>query len=87
VERGWTPETLAERAAAAGQPIWLEGSQLTLFYRGEAGSVRVCCGIQMDMYRLPNSDVWALTVENFQLPRAIVTYSFVVEGQHATETR
>lgn len=80
-ECSWTAEALTARAAAAGAPVWLDGDELTFFYRAAAGSVRLCCGIQMDMHQVAQSDVWALTVQQAELPRAIVSYTFFVDDR------
>jgi enterochelin esterase-like enzyme len=80
-ERGWTAEALAARQAAAGVPVWLEGDELSFTFRGPASAVRLCCGIQMDLHRVAGSDMWALTVKNPELPRAIVSYAFFVDEQ------
>lgn len=76
MERGWTPQALMAKLAT-DEPLWLQDDELTFCYRGEAEGVRICCGIQLDMHRLSQSDTWALTVKNTELPRAIVTYSFI----------
>lgn len=77
-ERGWTAEALAAREALAGAPVWLEGDELTFTFCGEAGAVRLCCGIQVNLHRVAGSDAWALTIKNPELPRAIVSYAFFV---------
>lgn len=81
VARGWTAEALAARAATAGASVWLDGDELTFFYRGAAGSVRLCCGIQLDMHQVAQSDVWALTMQQAELPQAIVSYTFFVDDR------
>jgi enterochelin esterase-like enzyme len=79
--RSWTAEILAARTTVAGTPMWLEGDELTFVYHGAARSVRLCCGIQMDMYRVAQTDYWALTVKQAELPRAVVSYTFFVDDQ------
>jgi enterochelin esterase-like enzyme len=50
---------------------------LTFFYQSEAESVRICCGIQLPMQRVADSDFWALTVRIEDLPEAVISYSFI----------
>lgn len=76
-ERGWTPEALAEGVRAASALVWLDGDELTFCYQGAASRVRICCGIQMELHRIGEGEIWVLTVKQNDLTRAIVTYSFI----------
>lgn len=81
LERGWRLETLLERAATAGAPVWLDGDELTFVYQGAATAVRLCCGIQMALHQVAGGDIWALTVQQAELPKAIVSYTFFVDDR------
>jgi enterochelin esterase-like enzyme len=74
-------ERLLERRDQEGASVWADGNTLTFVYVGEAESVEMCCGFQESLTRLPDSNVWVLrkTVEN--LSRAVIGYSFVVNGE------
>ncbi len=77
VDRSWTVDALLARHQAEGSSVWADGDELTFFYQGEAEAFHVCCGIQMPMQRVSGSDCWAVTVRIEELPRAVISYSFI----------
>jgi enterochelin esterase-like enzyme len=77
VDREWTVEALLVRSKQEGSSVWADGEELTFFYQGEAESVRICCGIQLPMQRVGDSDVWALTVHVDELAEAAISYAFI----------
>jgi enterochelin esterase-like enzyme len=77
VDRSWTVDALLARHQAEGSSVWADGDELTFFYQGEAEAVHVCCGIQLPLRRVEDSDLWALTVRIDELPRAVISYTFI----------
>ena len=77
VERSWTAEELLARRSAEQSPVWADDDELTFFYQGEADEVHVCCGIQLPMRRIEDTDLWVLTVRVPDLSRAVIGYAFM----------
>lgn len=74
------PDALLARAQKEGAPIWADGDRITVVYQGEAETVELCCGLQEPLERLPGSDVWVLRRTVSDLHKAVLSYSFVVDG-------
>ncbi len=77
IDRSWTVEALLARREAEGSSVWTDDDELTFFYQGEAEAVHVCCGIQLPMQRVADSDVWALAIRIDELPQAVISYTFI----------
>jgi len=77
VDRSWPMEALLTRSQIEGSSVWADGEELTFFYQGEADSVRICCGIQVPMQQIGDSDAWAVTVHIDELPKAAISYTFI----------
>ena len=69
---------LLERSRSEG-PVWAQGDTLTFVYEGEADSVRLCCGLQESLRRLPESDVWTLSKSIPDLSEGAFSYAFIVD--------
>lgn len=76
VTRSWTAQELMARKTQAGADVWADGDELTFVYEGAADEVRVCCGIELPMQRVPDSDLWVLTVRIEGLAHAVISYAF-----------
>jgi enterochelin esterase-like enzyme len=73
-----TAKALIERHAKEKSAMWADGDKATFFFQGEAGEVTlVVGGDTKKMKRLPDSDVWTLTMERPGLQKGVFTY-FVV---------
>jgi len=77
VDRSWTVEALLARSELEQSAVWADGEELTFFYQGEAEAVDTCCGIQLPMRRVGDSDAWALTVRVEGLAQAVISYFFI----------
>ena len=77
VTHSWSAEDLMARKTKENSPVWAEGDELTFVYQGKADEVRVCCGIQLPMQPVPDSDLWVLTVQFPNLSQAVLSYRFV----------
>ena len=77
VDRAWTAEELLARSALEQSTIWADGEDLTLFYQGDAEAVEICCGLQLPMQRVGDTDFWALTVRVDELSQAAISYAFI----------
>ncbi len=75
--------TLRARWQQAGAAVWVEGDRLTFAYEGEAEQVEACCTIQMPLSRLPNSDLWVLTVRVPRPRELAMGYDFIVTRKDA----
>src|SRR5947209_4725768 len=59
-----TAQALMERHAKEKSPVWADGDMATFFFRGEAEEVTLAIGGETKkLRRLPDSDVWTLTVQ------------------------
>lgn len=74
------PDVLLARVEREGAPIWADGDTLTMVYQSEAKSIEVCCGLQEPLERLLDSDVWVLQKTVSNIDQAVISYSFVVDG-------
>lgn len=83
IDKSWTAADLLARYAKAGAPVWADGDEFTFFYQGPADTVSSCCGIQKPLRRLPDTDLWTLTVRIPNLSQAVISYVFLAyrDGQ------
>lgn len=72
----WSPQDLLSRWQREKAPVWADGDHLTFVYRGEAEAVDLIGGLQLPMWRVADSDVWAVTVRVRDLYRAALSYGF-----------
>jgi enterochelin esterase-like enzyme len=69
---------LIERQAKAMAPLWADGDTLTFFHRGEAERVSVLFGGDLQqLRRLPDSDVWVLSLQRPRLQEAVLSYAIL----------
>ncbi|HEY0735230.1 MAG TPA: alpha/beta hydrolase-fold protein [Herpetosiphonaceae bacterium] len=88
VTRSWSAQELMARKTQAGADVWADGDELTFVYEGKADEVRVCCGIELPMQRVPDSDLWVLTVRVEDLAHAVISYAFfVTQNEQPIEDR
>ena len=67
---------LVERFQREKSPVWADGDKATFFFRGEAERVQIIAGGDIkSLERVPESDVWTLTLTLPDLERAVVAYS------------
>lgn len=74
--RRWSPDQLLARG-----PVFMENDDLTFVYEGDADEVRLVGGLPMQLWRLPESMVWAASVRVRNLAEAVVSYGFVPKGE------
>jgi enterochelin esterase-like enzyme len=77
IDHSWTVEELLARSELEQSRVWADGEELTFFYQSDADAVHICCGIQLPMQRVGDSDLWALTVRIEDLAEAVISYSFI----------
>jgi enterochelin esterase-like enzyme len=77
VERVWTAEELLARYAAEGVPAWADGDEITFFHQEQADKVELDGGLYYPMKRLPDTDLWYLTLRIPSLSKAIISYTFL----------
>lgn len=69
---------LIERNAREKSPVWADGDVATFFYRGDADDVTLTVGGETKkLHRLPDSDVWTLTIERPGLAKGVFTYFLI----------
>jgi enterochelin esterase-like enzyme len=77
VTHSWSVEELLARKTKESAPVWADADELTFVYQGKADQVQVCCGIQLPMQPVPDSDLWVLTVRVQDLSQAVISYGFI----------
>ena len=73
---GWTPEALAARSAQEDAPVWADGNRLTFAIQSEVTGVQLCCGLQVTLRQVEDSDWLTYTVEIPRLDEAVISYGF-----------
>src|ERR1700683_3692958 len=69
------PQALIARAAKEKSPVWVDGDTATFFFRGEAEQVTLLlAGELMELERLPDSDVWTISVRRAGMAKAVFSY-------------
>jgi enterochelin esterase-like enzyme len=86
VDRSWTEQELLARSELEQSLVWADGDELTFFYQSAADAVYICCGIQLQMQRVEESNAWVLTVRIDKLAQAVISYSFTpYQNGHPTK--
>ncbi|CAN5509744.1 hypothetical protein BH10PLA2_BH10PLA2_03080 [soil metagenome] len=73
-----TAKSLLERHAKEKSSAWADGDKATFFFQGEVGEVTLVVGGETKkLHRLPESDVWTITLERPGLQKGVFTYSLI----------
>ena len=73
---GLTAAQAAQRLGNRDVAAFSEGSTLTVIARRAEGPVQLCCSIVAPLARIEGSDLWTLSVNVFELNRAIIDIQF-----------
>ncbi|MHB1534323.1 MAG: enterochelin esterase domain-containing protein, partial [Acidimicrobiales bacterium] len=88
VERHDGATELSAALGGSDQAVFRDGEDMVFCWRGEAEAVTASFGTEMDMERLPGTDLWHLAVRVRDLDRAAISYRFMpgLDGVEATPT-
>lgn len=74
------PKPFVERMRDKTEEIYLEGDRLTFLFKSKAEKVELLCGLQLDLKKIPATDLWIAQAKMVDWDRAFFNYYFADGG-------
>lgn len=74
------PKPFVERMRDKKEDVYLDGDKLTFLYKSKEAKVELLCGLQLDLKKIPATDLWIAQAKMADWDRAFFNYYFADGG-------